>query len=75
MSPRTSPRAAPSTASRRQQSSVLGPSGLPDSETPRDERNEWEFYLGPDGLNLDSEVMIVVFDRHRRVKQVIVAQS
>ena len=54
---------------------LLGPGGLPKSETPRDERNEWEFYLGPDGLKLDSEVMIVVFDRHRRVEQVIVAQS
>jgi hypothetical protein len=34
----------------------------------------WEFYLGPDGLKLDSEVMIIEFDRDRRVKEVLVAQ-
>jgi hypothetical protein len=54
---------------------LLGRSGLPDDETPRDERNMWEFYLGPDGLKLDSEVMIIEFDRDRWVKEVLVAQS
>jgi hypothetical protein len=34
-----------------------------------------EFYLGPDGLHLDDVIMIVVFDRYRRVKDVLVAQT
>lgn len=54
---------------------VLGPAGRPDGEVPRDERNTWEFYLGPDGLHLDSEVILVVFDDDGRVKQVVVAQT
>jgi hypothetical protein len=54
---------------------LLGRGGLPDKETPRDEQNTWDFYLGPDGLHIDDEVMLVVFGRDRRVKQVIVAQT
>jgi hypothetical protein len=54
---------------------LLGRSGLPDSETPRDEQTTWDFYLGPDGLHIDDEVMLVVFDRDRRVEEVIIAQT
>jgi hypothetical protein len=54
---------------------TLGPAGLPDDETPADERNGWEFYLGPDGLQLDDMNMLVEFDRDGRVSNVEVFQS
>jgi hypothetical protein len=38
-------------------------------------RGTSQFYLGSDWLDLDDEVMIVVFDRYRRVKHVLVGQS
>jgi hypothetical protein len=34
-----------------------------------------EFYLCPDGLQLDDIVMLVEFDRRDRVSSVVVAQS
>lgn len=53
----------------------LGPAGLPDDETPEDERNTWVFYLGPDGLHIDDDVMYVTFDRYDRVSEVAVGQT
>jgi hypothetical protein len=52
---------------------TLGPAGLPDDETPPDERNSWEFYLRPDSL-FDEIWMLVKFDRRDRVSSVVVAQ-
>jgi hypothetical protein len=54
---------------------TLGPAGLPDDETPAEERNGWEFYLGPDGLQLDAMMLLVEFDRRGRVSSVEVYQS
>ena len=50
------------------------PAGLPDGETPRDERNAWEFCLGPDDLQLDDMVVLIGFDRRDRVSSVVIEQ-
>lgn len=60
-------------ATRREVLERLGPSGLPDDETPRDERRFWSFYLGPDDLGIDAEMLVVTFDGGR-VARVRVAQ-
>jgi hypothetical protein len=62
-------------ASKREAMAALGRAGLPDRETPRDERNSWEFYLRPDGLELDDMIMVVVFDRRGRLKYVEIGQT
>jgi hypothetical protein len=45
---------------------ALGPSGLPDDETPADQHDTWVFYLGPDNLGIDDENLYVRFDREGR---------
>jgi hypothetical protein len=40
--------------------------GLPDDETPADQRDTWVFYLGPDNLGIDDENLYVKFDREGR---------
>jgi hypothetical protein len=54
---------------------ILGRAGLPDAETPPDERSGWEFYLGPDNLKLDDMIMFVEFDRRGRLSRVEIAQT
>ena len=53
----------------------LGRPGLPDAETPADERNTWIFYLGPDGLHLDDESLHVIFDGSGRAAMFSVSQG
>jgi hypothetical protein len=52
---------------------------VPDGETPRDERNAGEFYLGPDDLQLDDMVVLIDRrdrrDRRDRVSRVVIEQS
>jgi hypothetical protein len=62
-------------ALRSQEQRTLGPAGLPDGETPQDERNAWELYLGPDDLQLDDMVVLIEFDRGDRVSSVVIEQS
>jgi hypothetical protein len=62
-------------ALRSQKQRTLGPAGLPDGETPRDERNAWELSLGPDDLQLDDMVVLIEFDRRDRMSSVVIEQS
>ncbi len=54
---------------------TLGPAGMPDRETPADQRNVWTFYLGPDALDLDDENLRVIFDRSGRATTFTISQS